>query len=178
MGSLNISFVAEHGVWIKEKGRNWKTIEPLSSEWKREIRPILELYLDRTPGSLIEEKDYSLVWHYRRADPALAAVRVGELKDILLHITANLNIGVLEGNKVIEVKNAGINKGRTALRWVSDGDWDFILSCGDDRTDEDIFEILPLTAYSIRVGYGLSKARFNVPAQSDIRKLLTRMVSA
>ncbi|HEX3034837.1 MAG TPA: bifunctional alpha,alpha-trehalose-phosphate synthase (UDP-forming)/trehalose-phosphatase [Thermodesulfobacteriota bacterium] len=178
LGSLQISFVAEHGVWIKEKGRNWKTIEPLSSEWKKEIRPILELYVDRTPGSLIEEKDYSLVWHYRRVDPTLAAVRVGELKHLLLNITANLNVGVLEGNKVIEIKNAGINKGRTALKWVSSKDWDFILSCGDDRTDEDIFEVLPDTAYSIKVGYDLSKAKFNVPEQNDIRDLLTRLVSA
>ena len=104
------SLVAEHGVWIKEK-KSWETLEMLSDDWKEEIRPILEVFVDRTPGSFIEEKDFSLVWHFRKVDPALSIVRVGELKDVLLHITANLNVGVLEGNKVIEVKDTGINKG-------------------------------------------------------------------
>ena len=101
--------VAEHGVWIKDE--EWKTIEDLSDEWKKDIRPILETYVDRTPGSFIEEKDYSLVWHFRKVDPALAMVRAGELKEILLHITGNLNVGVLEGNKVIEIKNTEVHKG-------------------------------------------------------------------
>lgn len=177
LGRLSVGLVAEHGVWIKEKGGEWQTTGPVSNEWKTEIRPILELYVDRTPGSFIEEKDYSLVWHYRKVDPALAAVRVGELKDILFHIVSSLNVVALEGNKVIEIKNAGINKGRAALKWISETAWDFILCCGDDRTDEDTFEVLPDNAYSIKVGYGLSKARFNVPTYRDVRNLLTELVS-
>ena len=94
--------VAEHGVWIKDD--KWQMIDNLSDEWKEDIRPILETFVDRTPGSFVEEKAYSLVWHFRKVDPALAVVRMGELMDVLLHITANLNVGVLEGNKVIEIK--------------------------------------------------------------------------
>jgi trehalose 6-phosphate synthase/phosphatase len=177
LGSLHINFVAEHGVWIKETGADWKTIEPLSNDWKSKIRPVLELYVNRTPGSFVEEKDYSLVWHYRKVDPALAAVTVEQLKDILIHITSSLNLGVLEGNKVIEIKYVGINKGRATLRWISGNNRDFILSCGDDRTDEDIFEVLPDSAYSIKVGSGPSKAKLNVPVYKDIRELLTQLIS-
>ncbi|NIP29195.1 MAG: hypothetical protein GTN99_00625, partial [Candidatus Dadabacteria bacterium] len=56
-------------------------------------RSILEMYVDRTPGSFLEEKEFSLVWHYRKVDPSLAKVRVGELKYILIHIISNLNLG-------------------------------------------------------------------------------------
>lgn len=165
--------VAEHGVWIKDK--EWKPVASLSDEWKKDINPILETYVDRTPGSFIEEKDYSLVWHFRKVDPALATVRVGELKDILLHITGNLNVGVLEGNKVIEIKNTEVNKGRAAQYWLSKRKWDFILSAGDDSTDEDVFEVLPECSYSIKVGLGPSKARFTIPSFIEVRELLNEL---
>ncbi len=165
--------VAEHGVWIKDD--KWQMIDNLSDEWKEDIRPILETFVDRTPGSFVEEKAYSLVWHFRRVDPALAVVRVGELMDVLLHITANLNVGVLEGNKVIEIKDTGVDKGRAAIQWISKIKPDFILSIGDDWTDEDVFEVLPDWAFSIKVGYEPSKARYNISNYSEVRKLLNEL---
>ena len=174
-GDLNIGLVAEHGAWIKERGKEWKTIGPLKNDWKKEILPVLELYTDRTPGSFIEEKDFSLVWHYRNCDPELAAVRVKELKDILLNLTANLDIGVMEGNKVIEIKNININKGLSVLEWISKRQWDFMLAIGDDLTDEDIFAVLPDIAYSIKVGFGSSKAKFYVESVVDVRSLLSNL---
>jgi len=171
-GHLDIGLVAEHGVWIKERGKEWETIEPLENDWKKEILPVLEVYVDRTPGSFIEEKEFSLVWHYRNCDAELAAVRAKELKDVLLNLTANLNIGVMEGNKVIEIKNTNINKGRAALKWISKKQWDFILAIGDDLTDEDIFAVLPDTAYSIKVGLGSSRAKFYMESVDKVKALL------
>ena len=128
--------------------------------------------MDRTPGSFIEEKQFSLVWHYRKADSELSTTRVRELTDELVNLTANLNLQILEGSKVVEVKNSGINKGRAALRWIAKEDWDFILAIGDDRTDEDMFEVLPETAYSLKVGLGSSMARFNLKSYRDVLFLL------
>lgn len=174
-GKLNVGLIAEHGVWIKQKGGKWDTIESLRSDWKDEIRPILEHYVDRTPGSFYEEKEFSLAWHYRRVDPQLVPVRVQELEDTLLHFTTNLNLGVLKGDKVLEVKNAGINKGHATLRWISKKEWGFILALGDDATDEDTFEVLPSGAYSIKVGLGSSRARFNVESLQGARFLLQEL---
>lgn len=173
-GTLSLGLVAEHGVWIKEK--EWEMIEPLTDDWKEEIRPILELYMDRTPGSFIEEKEFSLVWHYRKADPELSTMRVRELTAELVNLTANLNLQILEGSKVVEIKNSGINKGRSALRWIAKEEWDFILSIGDDRTDEDMFEVLPEIAYSLKVGLSSSLARFNLRSQGDVLLLLEESV--
>ncbi|MGI5938605.1 bifunctional alpha,alpha-trehalose-phosphate synthase (UDP-forming)/trehalose-phosphatase [Methanoculleus thermophilus] len=175
-GAMDIGLIAEHGVWIKERSGEWRMSEALSDEWKAEIYPLLELYTDRTPGAFIEEKDYSLVWHYRRTEPLLGAQRAKDLKDDLLHLTSNLNVGVMEGNKVIEIKNNVVNKGRAALNWVTQRAWDFILAIGDDRTDEDLFEVLPPEAYSIKVGLAPSRARFNLVEQRDVLPLLWRCI--
>ncbi len=175
-GALNTGLVAEHGVWTKEKGKEWEMIETLSGDWKGEIHPILELYVDRTPGSFVEEKEFSLAWHYRKAEYRLGDMRARELVNDLLNLTANLNLQVLEGNKVVEVKNAGVNKGRAALRWISGKTWDFILAIGDDLTDEDVFKVLPTTAWSIKVRFGTSTAKFNLSSPSQVRALLKEMV--
>ncbi|MBN2455515.1 MAG: bifunctional alpha,alpha-trehalose-phosphate synthase (UDP-forming)/trehalose-phosphatase [Sedimentisphaerales bacterium] len=177
LGDIKGSLIAEHGAWIKEKGNNWQVIEPLKNDWKETIRPILELYADRTPGSFVEEKDFSLVWHYRKADFELASLRIRELRDAVMNLTENLDVGVFEGNKILEVKNIGVSKGHAAERWLAKGKWDFVLAAGDDYTDEDMFSILPEDAYSIKVGYGISKARFNLDSVYALRGLLDQLTS-
>jgi trehalose 6-phosphate synthase/phosphatase len=174
--ALDIAIIAEHGAWIKKRSGETSTQEMLSNEWTKEIMPLLELYADRTPGAFVEEKTYSLAWHYRNAEPSLGSLRVNELKDDLMYLTSNLGLAVVDGKKVIEVKNALVNKGRIALEWLSKEHWDFILALGDDKTDEDLFEVLPGTAYSIKVGIGASKARYNLLSQHDVIPLLQKCI--
>jgi trehalose 6-phosphate synthase/phosphatase len=175
-GHLNLSLVAEHGAWVKEKNGSWTTSHYLENTWKGEIRQILDMFVDRTPKSFIEEKDYSLVWHYRRSAPELGAIRALELKDALLDLTSNLNLEVLEGSKVIEVRNAGVNKGRSVLKWITKEMWDYVLAIGDDTSDEDIFAVLPDTAYSLKVGYNPSQAKFNLESVVETNNLLKKML--
>ena len=149
--------------------------EPVTKRWKDSIRPILELFSDRTPGSLVEEKDFSLVWHYRRAEPEQAYVRTHELRDALVRLTENLDVGVFEGSKILEIRKLGISKGHAADFWIKKQDWDFLLAVGDDYTDEEMFAAMPEQAYSIRVGVSLSRARFNVDSVQDVRSLLEEL---
>jgi trehalose 6-phosphate synthase/phosphatase len=127
---------------------------------------------------MVEEKDFSLVWHYRKVNPELSIVRVSELKNTLCFLTENLKLEVAEGNKIVEIKNAGINKGLAAMKWLSKKKWDFILAVGDDVTDEDLFRELPEFAYSIKVGLAPSKAKFRFKSQDEVRSLLNLMRSA
>jgi trehalose 6-phosphate synthase/phosphatase len=168
---VKIGLVAEHGAWIRDDRGKWATTGDYNTDWKETIRPILERFKRRTPGALVEEKDFSLVWHYRRSDPELASVRVAELKETLYFLTANLKLDVAEGNKIVEVKNAGINKGHAAMKWISEK-WDFILAVGDDLTDEDLFRELPDFAYSIKVGLAPSRAKLRLKSQVEVRALL------
>ncbi|MFW9799862.1 MAG: bifunctional alpha,alpha-trehalose-phosphate synthase (UDP-forming)/trehalose-phosphatase [Candidatus Thorarchaeota archaeon] len=172
LGLIGSALVAEHGGWIRLKDRNWDSPVPSDMTWKETIRPILELHTDRTPGSTVEDKDFSLVWHYRRADPELAYVRGQELRAALVNLTENLDVGVFEGNKILEVKSQGVNKGRAAEHWLAEQDWDFVMAAGDDYTDEEMFSTLPSEAYSIKVGFAASNARFNVDSVKKIRLLL------
>jgi trehalose 6-phosphate synthase/phosphatase len=175
-GDLGVGIIAEHGIWTRDRTGAWEMIKPLRNEWKEEIQPILERYVDRTPGSFIEEKEYSLVWHYRTADPDLATTRAVELKDMLLDLTAHKGLSIMEGSRVLEVKDASINKGQAALRWIEKGDWDFIMAIGDDWTDEYLFEVLPGTAYSIKVGMTPSRARFAMTSLQRVRELLNECI--
>jgi len=177
LGSRNIRLIAEHGAWMQQGDGRWEHLDPTKmTDWKREIKPILELYSDRTPGSLVEEKDFSLVWHYRRAEPELGYVRTQELRGAVLDLTANLDVGVFEGSKILEIRQLGINKGRAVERWLEKDQWDFIMAAGDDYTDEEMFAVMPQDAYSIKVGIGISKARFNVDTVLEFRKLLEELV--
>jgi trehalose 6-phosphate synthase/phosphatase len=175
LGDLPIDMVAEHGVWLREQSGQWVTSEPMTDEWKSKIIPILEMFVDRTPGSLVEEKDYSAAWHYRGIHPELAATRVDELKEALVGITNDLGLAIMEGNKVLEIKSARVTKGSAAHRWMCREDMDFVLAIGDDRTDEDMFEMSPEGAWTIKVGSGSTHARFSVRGVAEVNALLSRL---
>jgi len=174
-GNKNYTLIVEHGVWIKTPKDDWKLIEQMKIDWKENIKPIFEFYVDRTPGSFIEEKNYSFVWHYRKADPELGAIRANELKYDLSGLISNHNLEILEGNKVIEIKNSGINKGRAAMHKINNLHYDFIFGVGDDWTDEYLFQDLPAKAYTIRVGLKNTLAKYNVNEVKDVRGLLAKL---
>ncbi len=175
-GSLNISLVAEHGAWIRKRDEDWRMLKTLTNDWKPKILPILEMYSDRLPGSFVEDKEFSLAWHYRMADQEMASPLAKELLDDLVNFTANIAVQVLQGNKVIEVRNPGMNKGDAGSYWISENQFDFILAMGDDWTDEDLFKILPESAYSIKIGMAQSsQAKFNLPKPQDVIALLQEL---
>ena len=175
-GNLPLGLVAEHGAWIREKGGVWELTKPLTSDWKPKLHPILKLAEDRLPRSFIEEKEHSLAWHYRTADQDQASLRVKELIDNMTSFTANMDIQILKGDKVVEIRNSGINKGNAIMPILSSTPYDFTLAIGDDWTDEDLFRILPKKAYSIRVGNSQSCAQFNVFDFRSVRNLLKEII--
>jgi trehalose 6-phosphate synthase/phosphatase len=175
LGDLDVSLVAEHGGLSRRRGGVWQTDAHPPERWKDAIRPVMERFVQRTPGTFIEEKETALVWHYRAADPGLGPERSRELRHALGHLTENLDLAVMEGKRVLEVKAAGVNKGRAALTFIEGEPWDFVLAVGDDRTDEDVFGVVPDMAWSIKVGGGPSLARFRVPSVAAVRDLLERL---
>lgn len=171
-GHKNYTLITDHGVWLRRKGQEWEAIERVKSDWKENIRPIMETFVDRTPGSFIEEKNYSLAWHYRKADSELANIRAKELEFVLNSLIANNALAVLEGNKVLEIKNSNVNKGRAAGRLLAGGDYDFIFAIGDDWTDEYMFEELPETAHTVKIGSQKTHARYFIKDNKQVRNIL------
>ncbi|HLD29163.1 MAG TPA: bifunctional alpha,alpha-trehalose-phosphate synthase (UDP-forming)/trehalose-phosphatase, partial [bacterium] len=173
-GDMDVALVAEHGAWIRMRKEDWKTIIPLENAWKEKIRPIFERYVDRTPGAFIEEKEYSLAWHYRNSDPEFASLRAKELRGTCRELVANLHLAIMEGNKVLEIKNIEINKGKAALLFLSQTSADFVFAVGDDTTDEDIFDVVG-SNYSIKIGPDPSRANYYLENFLDVREFLHKM---
>ncbi|MGI4020914.1 MAG: bifunctional alpha,alpha-trehalose-phosphate synthase (UDP-forming)/trehalose-phosphatase [Janthinobacterium lividum] len=175
-GHLPITLIADHGAWQKLNGE-WESAPALNASWKKIVSPVLETFADRTPGSFIEEKTYSLAWHYRKVETGLGDLRAGELINNLRFITSDQGLQILPGNKVIEVKNIEINKGKTALAVLHGQAYDFVMAIGDDHTDEDTFKAMPENSVTIKVGSNSSAAKYYVNDVKEVRNLLQGFTS-
>lgn len=169
-----IELIAEHGVWMRKSGKNWFLNEKVQNSWMKMVRPVLETFCDRTPGSFIEEKNYSLAWHYRKADPDLGELRANELSNVLKELISNHGLSVLEGNKVLEIKSSGVNKGKAASKMLLRKNVDFIFAIGDDWTDEFLFKELPDSAITVKVGLKKTSATYFVHETRRVRELLKK----
>jgi trehalose 6-phosphate synthase/phosphatase len=172
LGDLDVGFLAEHGAWVRNRGEGWRFLKAVTDGWKEGIVPIVKMYVDRVAGSLFEEKELSVAWHYRQCDPELAEQRAKELIDDITQFTANLDIQVLEGKKVVEIRSAAVNKGTAAAELVQELDPDMIVAVGDDNTDEDMFRALPAHAVTVRVGATFSRARYKLRDHREVRRFL------
>ena len=178
LGALPLSLHAEHGLWYRWAGETeWNSLALPPATWRDPVRAILDDFAARTPGSLVEEKTVGLAWHYRMAEPVYGAVQANELKLHLTALLSNAPVEILPGNKVIEVRPYGINKGRLVPEILARAPADArVLAMGDDRTDEDLFSALPEDAISIRVGSAPSRAQLRVSGVKDARAFLHALV--
>lgn len=171
---IPLSLAAEHGAWMKYNGE-WSQ-QPVSlHEHKKVILPVLEHYAERTPGARIEQKDFALVWHYRNVATELAHARNASLRYELNQLLANTDLTVHKGAKIIEIKPRTVHKGMVAEDLMAIHKADFVLCIGDDYTDEDMFRVLPDSAFSIKVGLGDTSARFQVTSVEKVLQLLRKL---
>jgi trehalose 6-phosphate synthase/phosphatase len=172
LGHLPVDIVAEHGAWYRENGMHWFRAPGLHNEWKKDVYRKFTNYVLNTPGSFIEEKTYSLAWHYRTVEKNLGNERAKEILYHLKNMVDGKGLDILQGDKVIEVKCSAVNKGRAALRCINMDNFDFVMAIGDDASDEDMFKALPSEAITIKVGTGVSAATFYQHSHEDVRGLL------
>ncbi|MBT8320420.1 MAG: bifunctional alpha,alpha-trehalose-phosphate synthase (UDP-forming)/trehalose-phosphatase [Eudoraea sp.] len=176
-GHKKYNMIVEHGVWISENGEEFRMLEQMKKDWMDKIRPVLESFVDRSPGTFIEEKNYSLAWHYRKTDPDFGNKRATELITVLTSLIGTDNISILSGNKVVEIKSGNVNKGRACSQVLARGKYDFVFAIGDDTTDEFMFEELPENTFSVKVGREKTSARFFVENNRKVRDLLAGFVN-
>lgn len=173
---LPVNLVAEHGATIRLKNGAWKHQREVDQSWKPIIRPTMELYTQRSPGSFLEEKTHTIAWHYRNVLPELGFIRSRELLDNLHHLVRNTPLQVIDGNKVIEVRISGVDKGSVAKQFLNDEDYDFIMAVGDDKTDEDMFKALADKAVTVKIGPGHTAAHYNLSNQTEVIHLLNQLI--
>lgn len=173
-GNLPIAIGAEHGGWIKNDGE-WSMQHFTWKEYHDKVLALLDKYTERTPGSTIEEKDFSLVWHYRKVSKALANVRTANLVSKLRKLLEDSEFEVKLGSKVVEIKAKHIHKGIIVDDLLAEYKPDFTLAVGDDYTDEDMFRSLPDNGYSIKVGLRETYARYQVVSVDQVQELLKKL---
>lgn len=116
-------------------------------EWKDLVTELMEKYVQRVQGSILETKSCSISWNYREVGAT------GVVDDIALELARFLDpnnskgllrgypVKVVNGKGYVEVKRADIDKGTSVLKTLEElGQVDFVLCIGDDRSDEDMFE--------------------------------------
>lgn len=180
-GIANIWLAAEHGAVLRSPvSQQWEEPAPGTSDvWKQRVYPILEHFVDRTPGSFIEEKEFSLVWHYRMADPEFGDWLANDLVANLEHMLADSPVKPVKGQRTVEVKLVWANKRQVCSRFLrTDSAPDFILAAGDDAAEEDLFTQLPSSAWTIHVGRDRSRAKYFVTGPEEMLGLIAQLVDS
>jgi trehalose 6-phosphate synthase/phosphatase len=161
LGDLPIKIIAGHGAIRKENGV-WKDQVSEEIRWKDTIRPILDHMSLQCPESFIEDKRFSLAWHYRNTDHNTGFAYSRQLIKQLKMYLDRFGLKILDGNMVIEIMHKEIGKGIAVQKLMAGKKYDFILSIGDDVTDEEIFALFipENNAATIKVGSGTTKAKY------------------
>lgn len=181
LGDLNIGLCCEHGSYIREKGTaDWVSVtsEVISTEWQEAVYTLMKYFEERTPGATVEEKHSSIAWHYRNADAQYSTNQATELMSHLKGISVKYPVDVLWGNKVIEARPSGVNKGAAARRLLAENNPDFVLCIGDDKTDEDMFTAVGKTNpnyWTAVVKRKASAARVYLRDQREVITLLQKL---
>jgi len=95
-GHMPVNLIAEHGARTKYKNHIWTSDIAAKSSWKDQIQKIMEVYVLRCAHTFIEEKNFSMVWHYRNADMEQAKLRSMELVSELSEYTGSLEYWVIK----------------------------------------------------------------------------------
>jgi trehalose 6-phosphate synthase/phosphatase len=169
-GRSPITLVAEHAAMLRSHGHKWEKLTKKSRSWKEELLPYMERFTADTPRSALEEKEFSLAWHYRASPPYQAQKNLVILKQTLRPLLAKYDLKISSSNKIIEIKPASINKAEVMQALIKSHG--FVLVIGDDSSDEEMFKAAPATSYTVKVGRGLTAAKYRIPHPVEALHLL------
>ncbi len=176
---LNIELGAEHGAqYFDPHKKHWNNLVSFNTEeWYGTANHIMEDFTARVPKSFIEKKEFAIVWHYRLSPPAFASQQAIALKETLETALSNLPITIDQGKKMIEVKSVEANKGAFTHWYLKTKHISpHLLALGDDRTDEDLFEIVQENdGLTIKIGSGMSQADYRLASQKSVLYFLEKL---
>jgi trehalose 6-phosphate synthase/phosphatase len=136
----------------------------------------------------VERKSCSVAFHYREAEPEYGAWRAHELLNDLGQHLAGAPAEILLGQRVVEVRASGVDKGVYVRTVFPNGKEPnrFVLGLGDDRTDHDLLDALPSGSVAGHVGGLRPSGRPNagrrehvhVLGPGEVRSLLAELAAA
>lgn len=176
LGHLPLTLIAEHGCYSK-KGE-WELNLQETISWKTGVGKIMRTFAENCSGAFIEEKSFSICWHYRNADFASGFSQSRELISVLNDFLKGSGAGIIDGNKVIEVKPFQINKGSATMKTFNISEYDICIAIGDDTTDEDLFEAVnKFNGISIKAGNTESIAEYRTESSETVLNFLESLIN-
>lgn len=191
-----LGLAAEHGYFLRRsQDHDWELSGQGSDfGWMQLAEPVMQSYTDATDGSSIEKKESAIVWQYRDADPGFGFSQAKEMLDHLESVLANEPVAVKSGQHIVEVKPQGVTKGLVAEKiftsMAEKGKLaDFVLCIGDDRSDEDMFEVIGdavsrsilsfnAKVFACTVGQKPSKAKYYLDDPSEVIVMLESLAES
>jgi len=183
------TLVAEHGFQIwRPEARTWALWDGTTNHdvWKAALRPEISRIVGEMPGSHLEEKASSLVWHYREvADQAKAEAKsiavVSRLCKLVEAGNVTEQVRISHGHKIVEASYQKVRKGPVMRKLCEEkalfGEpYVGVLTAGDDVSDESMFENAPSDCLTIKVGPAKTSARCRVDTPAELRSFLWKLL--
>jgi trehalose 6-phosphate phosphatase len=166
--------IGNHGLEGLSKNRSTTLLaEGTCGSWKKQLQKSLGSHLKN--GISLEDKVYSLALHYRKSH------QKRKIKLFLLDVASRIQPSprMILGKCVINlVPVGGPHKGVALADLMLEADVKSAFYIGDDDTDEDVFALSNMRILGVRVGRKrLSQAKFYIERQSEINRLLRRLIS-
>ncbi|UCD78200.1 MAG: bifunctional alpha,alpha-trehalose-phosphate synthase (UDP-forming)/trehalose-phosphatase [Desulfobacterales bacterium] len=178
----DFNLIAEHGYYYKHRNADdWIVFDTQADLWwKDRIIDVFQLYTGMTPGSSVEEKTSSVVWHYRNSDPEFGTWKANQLVAELYEMLSNLPVEIHHGQKIVEVGSIQLNKGMALRHFVQLNRYDAVLCAGDDETDESMFRLADDNPEILSIFVGDRKAttaaKFRASSPRAFRAFLTEVL--
>mmetsp|Transcript_57554 Transcript_57554/g.132746 ORF Transcript_57554/g.132746 Transcript_57554/m.132746 type:complete len:478 (-) Transcript_57554:452-1885(-) len=179
LGHLPMALAAEHGYKVKYRGdTEWHLLDPLvTTEWIDDVRPMMQMYRDFSPGSTLEEKESAIVFQYVQCDAdsgesEFAYYKGRELAHALLQSVANLPVRVTHARFLVECASSSVDKGCVISDLLTRETFSEFFVVGDDVADEPMFQRAPPGAATVKVGVSPTVARYRVSCPAELREFL------
>lgn len=178
----NILMVTNHGFRISSEKITWvhpglKKMLPSLNKFSL----LLKRELNNFSGAVVENKKLTLTVHFRNVENHLMPILKNNIYKLLQKYSNKL-ITTL-GKKVIEVRpKIEWNKGKAVLKvltMIRNREKKYcVIYIGDDKTDEEAFEILDDKAITIRVGWSNnSHAKYYLKNPREVQLFLNKIES-
>ena len=170
---LRTAAIGCHGVEVRGHDGN---VRALADPIPNSVRAMFQGLAGSHPGTLLEDKVYTLSLHYRLAPEAREALEAAMEKHA--PIFAAEKVVIQHGKSVIDAKPLGVDKGvglRALMRQPPFRDRMPIFG-GDDTTDLDVFQILPeLGGRGFSVGRAFDGVDFAFGSPRAVRDWLSHL---
>lgn len=176
----SISYAALHGIQIEFED-NHQFLWPQA----KKIRPLLKdiknkayVKFQSDDKILIEDKKYTLAFHYRMIPKEKIKFKTKRFLDLVKRIDKENKLNIIKGDKVIEIRPYGWDKGKAVnviLDRYKSSSTILPIYIGDDTTDNDAFKYLCKTGITVYVQNKSEldpDARYYLKNPDEVKKFL------